>query len=251
MTPRATAFRLALVLLGLGVGRTAWSQNFSQLLERGIQLQQVGRHREALAAYEAALRIGNPGDVNYEIACANLGQVYSALGQLDRAEAMLTQVLAKRQARLDPNHEMIGKVLGDLSAVYYRQGKLDQAIGAQRRQVEIYRRHYPIEHPRMLTAVEFLTNTYREVNNAGQAEALLHETIQQLEGRSGMSKRSCAIAESAAALRAGILRGQPAAGAHAELARRWHRYRFGCTGNGLARYGAGRAQRLRNGRRPA
>src|SRR4051812_9363993 len=79
---------------------TAHSQDFEDLFQTGVRWQSAGQPRKAVSAYEQALRIGDGSESNYEWAMAILGQVYSSLGQYDRAEKLLKQVIARWERSL-------------------------------------------------------------------------------------------------------------------------------------------------------
>lgn len=88
--------------------------------QHGVQLQQAGHLREAVAAYEAALAL----DPALELTRANLAH---ALHQLGESEAAIQQY-----GRLLDGHPLNVKARFNLGVVYASIGQLDRAIQEQR-----------------------------------------------------------------------------------------------------------------------
>src|SRR5207247_4848488 len=69
---------------------------------RGVALDGLGRHEDAIQAYSRALRL----DPAYEIAAYNLGNAYAQLGQFEEALVAYDRALADRKGtRLNSSHE--------------------------------------------------------------------------------------------------------------------------------------------------
>ena len=163
----------------------AWPQGFEQLFQRGISFQKAGRPQQAAAAYEAAIRVGGPGDGNYEWAFANLAQCYSSLGKRDAAETLLKQVIARREARLGPDHDDLGKVVGDLGVLYMGDQKYDLAMQYLSRCVKIRSKHHPIESYEVYGPLECMISCAELRGDYKDAETAAERLLKRLEARVG------------------------------------------------------------------
>lgn len=88
--------------------------------QHGVQLQQAGHLREAVAAYEAALTI----DPSLELTRGNLAQALHQLGESDAAIQQYQQLLEA--------HPLNVKARFNLGVVYASLGQLDRAMGELR-----------------------------------------------------------------------------------------------------------------------
>lgn len=88
----------------------------------GQALMQLGQPREAIEAFQEAVRRAEEPDRGY--ALHELAVAYLEAGELAEAEATLREVLR------DPEYAHLGEAYGDLAEVLYRLGRYDEAAEA-------------------------------------------------------------------------------------------------------------------------
>lgn len=93
-------------------------------LVHGQALMQLGQPREAIEAFQEAVRRAEEPDKSY--ALHELAVAYLEAGELAEAEATLREVLR------DPEYGHLGDAYGDLAEVLYRLGRYDEADQAAR-----------------------------------------------------------------------------------------------------------------------
>lgn len=91
-------------------------------LVHGQALMQLGQPREAIEAFQEAVRRAEEPDKSY--ALHELAVAYLEAGELAEAEATLREVLR------DPEYAHLGEAYGDLAEVRYRLGRYDEAAQA-------------------------------------------------------------------------------------------------------------------------
>lgn len=129
------------------------SRKARNVYSRADRLAKVGRHREAVAKLEEAIRY----DSEFAEAYNNLGAEYAELGRLEQARTSL-----RRAADLDP-HSWYS--FYNLSVVSYRLGDLGSAEQSARRAVGVSR-----ANPR----VHFLLGLLLSLRQESRAEGIEH-----------------------------------------------------------------------------
>jgi tetratricopeptide (TPR) repeat protein len=118
------------------------------LLDRLASLRQdLGSYVEAQHLYETAVQSwqslpGAPGN-GLATEWNNLASLYSATGQLEKAEALRRQSLALRLQLFSPDHPEIALSRSNLAADLFRQGKYAEAEQEARSAVEIWDKGRP------------------------------------------------------------------------------------------------------------
>jgi len=100
-------------------------------LERGVQLEQVGRLKDAVAETEEALRL-NPGLVKAHI---NLLILYGRMGNREKAEEHFQAAIKLNPTQFPDAYYNYGIILSE-------EGKLDEAEGAFRKTLAIDQTYY-------------------------------------------------------------------------------------------------------------
>lgn len=184
MSARTIAIVVAMFLALTGICSSVGAQSFEDYFQAAFNYRNAGQFQNAANMYEQALRVGNPNDVNYETAEANLGYVYGQLQRFDRAEALLKSAIAKHQAREGAN-DGLGEIYGYLSTVYGAQQRFEECIDYARRCLEIRSKYNSLEEQNTLTMRQYLIATVAQTGNTDLAGELATELLKALEARLG------------------------------------------------------------------
>ena len=106
-----------------------------------------------------------------------MGNGYRNIGRLDRAEALLTQVLEARRARLGDDHVLVAKSMSALGHVFRDQGRLDEAAAMHEAALDIRRRRLGMRRPATAMSVANLAHVRRRQGDLDAADALLREAL--------------------------------------------------------------------------
>ncbi|HWA98710.1 MAG TPA: CHAT domain-containing protein [Pirellulales bacterium] len=174
------------IVVLLLVVRGALAQDFAATLQRGIDLQSAGRFAEALAAYEAALRLADFKNPNWEVAVSNLAVMYSHFDRGNDAQALLEHLLSVQQQQLGAEHQRVGQTLGTLGFIYFEQQAYDKALDALLRAFYISGRYEPLESPRMQRTLGMLCLAGSMCGSSVRTERL-NEILELLIERVGPS----------------------------------------------------------------
>lgn len=122
-------------------------------LSRALALMDSGRYDEALAEFEAALRV-NPGSA---MAYNKIGVIYAEKRELARAEQAFRKAIDCDQ-KYAPAYSNLGNI-------FLERGELDRAIAAYEEAIALDPRHAPAYHN--------LAVAYRRKGNIGKSVELL------------------------------------------------------------------------------
>jgi serine/threonine protein kinase/Tfp pilus assembly protein PilF len=115
-----------------------------------------------------------------------IGEVYLALGNYDRAEAMCRQALAIRRKLGGPPGKLAG-ALNDLGNALYKQGKLPEAEAMHREALAIRRKVLGGQHPDVASSLSGLANVLWAQGNLADAEAMHREALAIRTNRLGQA----------------------------------------------------------------
>lgn len=143
----------------------------------------VGRHQQAVALMEAALKdIEEVGatDINiYTSTLVNLSAIYRELGDFERAEVLVKSVLdnPKRIAHLG---SQVARIQGNLASIYIELGRYDEAEA-------IYRDVYPTQQDSLGKAVNRnnLAEICRLTGRLSEAETLYRQGLSHVHAVAG------------------------------------------------------------------
>jgi serine/threonine protein kinase len=106
-----------------------------------------------------------------------MGEVYTNLGLLDQAEALLADSLDVRRRALGANHPEVALTLARLGRVHMSQGKYQDALARHREALAIYRRGTPVDLDSVSTALLNEGAALRALGQVDEAEKSLQESI--------------------------------------------------------------------------
>ncbi len=114
-----------------------------------------------------------------------MGEVYTNLGALDQAEALLNDALAVRQRTLGTAHPEVADTLARLGRLHVSQGRHKEALAQHRAALDIYQRIVPPDLDATATARLNVGAALRQIGELDAAEAMLTDALallrQQLE----------------------------------------------------------------------
>jgi non-specific serine/threonine protein kinase/serine/threonine-protein kinase len=136
-------------------------------LEEWGRVEEVRALRtEALDASRERLGKDHPRSI---AAAIDLGHSLVSSGELARAEALLTQAREDLDRTIGPRSALLSRVLGELYALRFRQGRMEEAAALARERLDLCQVLYGEEHQETLVAMEGLTSVLalgRELDEA-------------------------------------------------------------------------------------
>ncbi len=111
---------------------------------------------------------------------ATLGGIYQNLGELDRADGLLTAALARRRALRGPADPSVGESLLALGGLREDQARLDEAERLVREGHDLLQRVLPADHPRLALARTQLGSALVSGGRYAEAIPLLERAVQSL-----------------------------------------------------------------------
>ncbi len=135
--------------------------------------------REVLDRGADRIRIELSGQPEIQSSLMNaIGQVYTGLGAVERAEELLLEGMRTRQAVFPPRHTSIGDSLQSLGFLYYTTGKYADAAEAQREAASIYQEAWGEDS---LGAAKSLNQLAITLANKGDLQEALEVQFQALD----------------------------------------------------------------------
>jgi serine/threonine-protein kinase len=116
-----------------------------------------------------------------------LGGLYLNLGQLARADTLLTLALERRRARLGPEHTDVARSLVALGRLRLKQASYDEAEQLTRHGLRIARRHLPGSREVVTDATASLGRVLEERGAYDQAIPVMIEALGLLDPRDSVS----------------------------------------------------------------
>ncbi|HEV8197609.1 MAG TPA: serine/threonine-protein kinase [Gemmatimonadales bacterium] len=114
-----------------------------------------------------------------------LGTIYQALGNFPRADSLLLSALARRRARLGPDHPEVVASLVALGLLRVDQAQFEEGEKFIREGLNIGRRALPPGHPAIAKATEALGKVLEERGQYDSAIAVLEEAVRMSSGTGG------------------------------------------------------------------
>jgi len=126
--------------------------------------ERVGRELKDQPLVEAELR-------------NTIGEVYLALGNVDKAEAMQREALALQRKTLGDENRDVATSLFSLAKALHVQGKYAEAESLHREALVIRRKLLGNENPEVATSLDNLSRTLRAEGKFAEAESLQREAL--------------------------------------------------------------------------
>lgn len=147
----------------------------------GMVHKRLGRFEEAIADYEAAIRIfgteGGKQDPNLGRALNNLGLVYYEMSRFEEAIARLEKALAIHEATAGPDHPMVAGTLGNIADARRMNGETDGIVEPLQRAVRIMESAWGRDHPSTGVQLGNLARALTALGDLDEAETLHKEAI--------------------------------------------------------------------------
>jgi tetratricopeptide (TPR) repeat protein len=149
----------------------------------GSALAQAGNYRDAepylLEALELRQSLAGPEDDSIAVDLTNLGNLYSVLGQPEKAERLLRRALAIYRARVGDEHQDVGDVMTSL-ATLTRDRDPEGARQLYESALANFRESLTESHPKSAMALDNLGSILRQMGDYAAAEPLI---------RAGLARR--------------------------------------------------------------
>ena len=140
--PEAKSYLEQALELGSKLGIHSPKEELVIRVSLGITLFDMADFEASKAQYLLAKdmieEVYGPDHVNMSIICSNLGPVYRAMQQYDKAIEINTQALKISLAQGDPNDPQVGNSYLNLGVVYEELGQLDKALFYYQKAKEIF-----------------------------------------------------------------------------------------------------------------
>jgi len=164
--------------------------------ERGKDLAKEGKHAEAAAEYEKAVRLSEQIHGKDHLTTAGMLNLaayqWKEAGDRAKAAALCARVLAIQEARLGRDHERTRLTRVNLFRLYdlaggrlFRQGRHEEAIRPYGKAAELARRIYGEDHIQTARALNNLGYQYNQIGEYAKAEPLFLRALRINEVKLG------------------------------------------------------------------
>jgi tetratricopeptide (TPR) repeat protein len=179
-------FAVTLAMVAVLPGQQIWQQRVwqEQMIEAN-RLTRAGEYREAIAAFEQAIRIASqPGAPPEYLPYALNGQglAYGELAQLDRADALYRRALALIEQSRGRTNAAYASVLANLAGSLTARGQLAKAEKLLRESIGLHLAAVPPDPVNLALARNALGKILMERSALEEAEAVLEDAMRALEG---------------------------------------------------------------------
>ncbi|MEZ4384207.1 MAG: tetratricopeptide repeat protein, partial [Nannocystaceae bacterium] len=141
----------------------------------------AARHREGVVWSRAAemlvRRLGQADEPRGATVLNSVANIYFALGEYERSQALFEEALAINQRVLGPEHPIVGDNLTNLADVHYARGEYDRAQELYERSLEISAEALGEVHPSRGYAMNNLANVHLAHGELDRASALLERVL--------------------------------------------------------------------------
>jgi tetratricopeptide (TPR) repeat protein len=114
---------------------------------------------------------------------SNLANSYDALGRHADALTLREETLARRKARLGPNHPDTLTSMNNLALSYHALGRHAEALALCEKTLTLQKAKLGRDHPDTLTSVHNLANSYHALGRHADALALFEQTLARKKAR--------------------------------------------------------------------
>jgi tetratricopeptide (TPR) repeat protein len=139
----------------------------------GIAALEGGRYEEAVDFFEQAVAIEKkpvPATPTTCDALQGMAEAYLSLDRAARAEEPVRRALACREQLYGPDHPRVGSSFLLTGGVYYRLARLDEAVSAWEKALEIYVRSETLSNPEHAVVLANLGRVYLGRGEVKKAE---------------------------------------------------------------------------------
>ena len=106
-----------------------------------------------------------------------MGEVYTNLGLIDQAEALLKDSLEVRRRTLGENHHEVAETLARLGRAHVSQGRYQDALARHREALAIYQRESPVDRDAIANALLNVGAALRLLGQNDESEKTLQESL--------------------------------------------------------------------------
>ncbi|HYH98712.1 tetratricopeptide repeat protein, partial [Hyalangium sp.] len=146
----------------------------SELNNYGAVLSELGRHEEALQAWQhvLALREKAVGPEHLDVASVvnNLGLMFWKMGRFEPAREQLSRSLALREKILGPEHPQVAASFNNLGLVLWKMGRLEESRELQARALVLREKVLGPEHPDVAASLTNLGLVFNELGRYEEAK---------------------------------------------------------------------------------
>ena len=146
----------------------------------GLILRNQGNYQEAISSFEEALNlIQQSNSKNQETTTlSNLANVYTDIGQYDKATKLLEKTLQTDLQNFGENHPNVAVRLSNLANVYSHLAHYDKAMELLERALQIDLQNFGENHPNVAVRLSNLANVYSHLAHYDKAMELLERALQ-------------------------------------------------------------------------
>jgi tetratricopeptide (TPR) repeat protein len=162
-------------------------QDVAQSLnDLGAIYRSVGKHSQAIAVLERAMRIldTHPSSELNATMLNNLGAAYHEIGQFVRSEEIVRRALATAESGQNGGSE-VPYLLSTLGHGYLARKRYFEAEAVYRRSISLLSATHGVQHPDYALAMSNLAALYQRQKRFREAVPLLDSAIEILEGTAG------------------------------------------------------------------
>jgi len=155
----------------------------------GFVHHMLGQHEQAIANYEACLKIyqlhARQLSNNYASTLYSMADAYIQLGQYDQAVAVIHECANIYREMLGAEHDQYIRTLYRLAKIYHQRGQYAEAVELLRQITEVNARHFGKHHLAYLDPMQTLARVLQDMGEYEEAENLLLEGKQIIEQDQG------------------------------------------------------------------
>jgi len=164
----------------------AFSQEWSDLVDRAEKQLEQGFHQTALETAENALAMLDAIEESHDTTYANVvymvGKIHYYLGNYSEAESYWRTTLDIRQSVHGLYHAQVARLLNNLAILYKAQGRYTESEPLYLDAIEIREHVNGPDHPEVAICFNNLANLYLSQARYSEAETLYMKALKIMEG---------------------------------------------------------------------
>lgn len=137
----------------------------------------LGDYKKSKNILEEKLIRSNKNSQKFARELICLGNIYSVLGNYDKAIEFIKESIAIYQKQIPKSYAGIALALTALGNIYRWAGDFKEAKGLFEKSLEIYNKYEPKSYAGMALSSAYLGNTYRELGDYQRSKNLLEQSL--------------------------------------------------------------------------
>ena len=181
---KQTVLLLAFLCLHINIrAQQADSMSFKNIEDKFYALYDQGYLEEALVYAQKLLKIAEKekNDSVYTICLSNVGIILQDLGQLEKAEYYLIEVVKRIEQEQGPEASDFALVINELAAHYKLMGRYEEAEPLYQRSIKIWKIYSQEDPVSYALGLNSLATLYKEMGRYEEAEQMYIQSVSLID----------------------------------------------------------------------